>query len=85
MHISENVCKYSSNPTAQAQRERLQGSQQESGLIKMCLTITKMNVGSHLVGGVGLLSNIFFIITVFGGFSVIIRFFGFFLRSILIF
>ena len=59
MHISENVCKYSSNPTAQEQRERLQGSQQESGLIKMCLTITKMNVASHLVGGVGLLSNIF--------------------------
>ena len=85
MHISENVCKYSNNPTAQAQRERLQGSQQESGLIKMSLTITKMKVGSHLVGGGGLLSNICFILTFFGGFSVIIRFFGFFLRSILIF
>ena len=59
MHISENVCKYSNNPTAQAQRERLQGSQQESGLIKMSLTIIKMRIGSHLVGGVGLLSNIF--------------------------
>ena len=85
MHISKNVCKYSNNPTAQAQRERLQGSQQESGLIKMSLTIAKMRIGSHLVGWGWVALQYFFILTVFGGFSVIIRFFGFFLHSMLIF
>ena len=79
MHISENMCKYSNNPTAQAQRERLQSSRPESGLIKMSLTITKMQVGLHLVGGGWVALQYFFILTVFGGFSVIIRFFWFFL------